>query len=1017
MDAPLDSWEQWRRGTPASGFDPSTRSFSNNISDYGQTMNARYTDGHATSSLARVKAEDIERSTKIVSVEAASHLAGYEDPIKLILPPVLQEANVVYVKRKYAVGNTATEVPERAPAPVVSVQEETRRVTLRRYGGDIDFNVNACAVPDMFKREMDLKVGAQHAALADRLVALGYETLIREGTDFTSALVRSGAGLDVDIQARAQRFYFQQVFGALSTSPYPIHNLLAAAKRCTAYDISKSLKSVLILPHGVPEMMAYARAENMRYEINGIAGPQGKPITMQVENGYKIPATTASVFVHIPPALHLHGSAAPVAGQNALEEVVQVYHTYKLPDGAVTPFNNVTGTDWDFKQDLNNDVLYYVDIIDRTHRCIGDRAAGLLYSFDESTKYVDKGMGTIVHAQLQDFSDESDPAKREKKSGNLRLPNMSRQNNLQKIVATELNTMHAILATPGEETGNLLMQYPRSTVSADASTESGRMQLRVYMGAVLKRPENVLVMRNVAFNGVRDQRMMGCVKDDTRGVVPGRFDDDDFMNLGIYNTIATQPSLFASANTMRKYANRNFTAQLEDQPISFAEFLDQLTLDTSGNCDIIKSLTKLQYNNAGDINLGNSELYGQRESRFSAKRSDLWKSSLFDGLVFPDLTFSSDSNVINLLPQPGAAGVVNLKFNQTGPNRKAVAMFDVTSGILRLIMLNSSDVALEDQRKLDHELNIDGALTELYCSKVEGMRDTIIKKIQEGKLSRISGSFVGSRGNTTLQVAPFSKKGQNANEYGIDYWDSVCKGDPIIEDYKLNPLLSGNNLSVEQMEHESANHWLSYLSSEKITQHVSYPDMQPHLQSRASLNAAVVKEGDLKETIFPGINCIETDNGGLWDQKKTATATAIQASIETVKTGWNGQRMVEHMNDLILNGLEWADECAELLYLFCLITDQRNKAMAREQYRFGEGSHYKIKPGTNPLSGRSSLVELGEIVSDFPAPSRPTTSEEMNIQTENKGQFKGLDDIKSVDKFCGMSIQRYSDNLPSLSGN
>ena len=66
----------------------------------------------------------------------------------------------------------------------------------------------------------------------------------------------------------------------------------------------------------------------------------------------------------------------------------------------------------------------------------------------------------------------------------------------------KLKMMHAILAVPGADTGNLLMQYPRSTVSADASTESGLMQLRVYMGAVLKRPENVLVMRNVAFNGI-----------------------------------------------------------------------------------------------------------------------------------------------------------------------------------------------------------------------------------------------------------------------------------------------------------------------------------------------------------------------------------------------------------------------------------------------------------------------------------------------------------------------------------
>ena len=397
----------------------------NQNANYGAFNNTRITGAHSTSSLARVKAEDIERSTKIVSVETASHLTSYEDPIKLIMPPVIQEATTVFVTRKFAVGNTASEVPERAPAPVVSVQEESRRVRLRRYGGDIDFNVNACAVPDMFKREMDLKVGAQHAALAQQLISLGYERLMHDGTDFVTALVRSsGAMGGPQIQRSAKQFYQSQVFGALGKHTYALANLLAAAKRCTAYDISRSVKTVMILPHGVPELMAYSKAENMRYEINGLRGPQGKPITMTVDSGYKVPASTASVFVHIPPARHMHSNVAPFAGKNELEDDVIVVLKY-------TP--NAGG------------------------RC---------------TNFVNKERENIGANEYR---------------------------------LLKLKMMHAILAVPGADTGNLLMQYPRSTVSADASTESGLMQLRVYMGAVLKRPENVLVMRNVAFNGLEAQ--------------------------------------------------------------------------------------------------------------------------------------------------------------------------------------------------------------------------------------------------------------------------------------------------------------------------------------------------------------------------------------------------------------------------------------------------------------------------------------------------------------------------------
>ena len=75
---------------------------------------------------------------------------------------------------------------------------------------------------------------------------------------------------------------------------------------------------------------------------------------------------------------------------------------------------------------------------------------------------------------------------------------------LKEIVKVyEIDTLHAILGVGDGTTGNLLMQYPRSTVSMDASTESGKMQLRVYLGSILNRPENVFVFRNVAFNGIR----------------------------------------------------------------------------------------------------------------------------------------------------------------------------------------------------------------------------------------------------------------------------------------------------------------------------------------------------------------------------------------------------------------------------------------------------------------------------------------------------------------------------------
>ena len=145
---------------------------------YGQLVrthenDARQTAAHATSTLRQLQREDVVRSEKIINIEVASMLAGYEDPIKLLLPPVMQAAAVVHIRRKYVVGGIASRVPERAPAPVSMVQEDVRKVKLHRYGGDVDFNLNACLQPAAFKREMDMKVKAQHGALAERLNRLG----------------------------------------------------------------------------------------------------------------------------------------------------------------------------------------------------------------------------------------------------------------------------------------------------------------------------------------------------------------------------------------------------------------------------------------------------------------------------------------------------------------------------------------------------------------------------------------------------------------------------------------------------------------------------------------------------------------------------------------------------------------------------------------------------------------------------------------------------------------------------
>lgn len=59
-----------------------------------------------------------------------------------------------------------------------------------------------------------------------------------------------------------------------------------------------------------------------------------------------------------------------------------------------------------------------------------------------------------------------------------------------------------LVSNPGSETGELLMAFPHTGVSTNQATESMKVQLRCYLGAAVYRPNNVLVLPDVAFDKV-----------------------------------------------------------------------------------------------------------------------------------------------------------------------------------------------------------------------------------------------------------------------------------------------------------------------------------------------------------------------------------------------------------------------------------------------------------------------------------------------------------------------------------
>lgn len=379
------------------------------------------TRGHSTTGIPYA----IAGTASVVELDVAERLSAFSDPIRAILGTGVHESQKVIIKRQYVAGGGASIVPERAPARTVAIQEDVREVVLTRYGADIEFNMNLLLRPTDFQREMSIKLNAQQESLQMELIRMGYDMLMTEGTSLLTALVASnpvGSATPMAAQQTAERLYVSSVFGAMQRFPYPVHNLLAAAKHASSSTIATAERTVLIIPTGLPELHKYTKPENMVSYIHG--AQHGDPLTAMVTGGVTDVSTNTTVYTHVPPVNNMHGAANP-----AMEES-----------------------------------LLATDVVFATFAEAGS------WVYDHLTR----GYKELAKDTIRVY---------------------------------RASMLSAILGVPNgnnQATGELLVGYPSTMVGNDVSTEVGRMRLRVYMGSVLYRPENVMILPDVAFNGLHE---------------------------------------------------------------------------------------------------------------------------------------------------------------------------------------------------------------------------------------------------------------------------------------------------------------------------------------------------------------------------------------------------------------------------------------------------------------------------------------------------------------------------------
>ena len=627
-------------------------------------------------------AYNISGRATVIEAGVGERLAGFEDPIKAVFGTAIVGDKTVLVKRKYVVGGQAIITPERAPARTVQVKEDVTTVELQRYGGDIEMNTNLFNLPGEAQAELDMKLDAQKRELERKLVSLGYAEIFSKGVRLPDAVVRSnptfvGKLSSLEAQEHARMMYFRGCFGAFAKNEFPLANILAAAKTASAYTSATSPGSVLVIPHGSPELLQFGKKSSMQYNISGLKTTDHKPITMTIDDVAQDPSTGIKIMVHHPMPTYRDGSAVPSSGEGLLSETVELvmhYPTsgekeypnlkcggYAKVDGttavasgvsaevtkakgsnAVAVFDEGDQVDANGEDFIGEELLKkmatalkteskngvdvvngyeaidssYVNLVpesatwnlfindfdtnfakdfndkDEAQKIVIALIIYLAYRTRNSTNFNDASMfkklteaiektATSVglasaggslwkHVQtVRDIfsSDKSTPTVAE------RFKNIMSDGGSGIVGGTltpstgshvfrrlTLKMSSAILAAGGSDTGELLVGYPMTGVSTNARTESMTVALRVYLGAVLKRPENVIVIPHVAFEGIIEDKFVDATpgQETSCGGIKVAIDGKEYISYqGAYRTEN-------SNGTWTKHPNNGPLGHLDD---------------------------------------------------------------------------------------------------------------------------------------------------------------------------------------------------------------------------------------------------------------------------------------------------------------------------------------------------------------------------------------------------------------------------------------------------------------------
>lgn len=159
-----------------------------------------------------------------------------------------------------------------------------------------------------------MKVDAQKRELQLKLIHMGYKTLLTQGLQLTDAIIRSNPNSHKSpgqVARAAHQIYCAFICGQMNKSGVnAISTLVSGASNASAYANGTSDSSVMIIPHGAPQVMMGCIPTHTSYAVTGLKKTDD-PIRMKLTNAFTMPGVDMKILVHYPHATYEHGLAHP----------------------------------------------------------------------------------------------------------------------------------------------------------------------------------------------------------------------------------------------------------------------------------------------------------------------------------------------------------------------------------------------------------------------------------------------------------------------------------------------------------------------------------------------------------------------------------------------------------------------------------------------------------------------------------------------------------------------------------